>query len=149
LIRVGIHGSGILGQSGRKGIYWVIETLRGGRRRWAKFHSKMRDLLTSVQPGTYDALSHMLFTPSPTAGSSGGPIVDEVSGAVVGMMLGSRQDDRVHGVRGWGIPSEIIYEVRCIFTGYTPKLSTERRCLPFQDWKGRSRGFDRTHSRRE
>ena len=54
----------------------------------------------------------MLFTPFPTAGSSGGPIVDEETGAVVGMMLGSRLDDVVQGTRGWGIPSETIYEVR-------------------------------------
>ena len=53
----------------------------------------------------------MLFTPFPTAGSSGGPIVEESSGTVVGMTLGSRQDDRVQGVRGWGTPSESIYEV--------------------------------------
>jgi hypothetical protein len=54
----------------------------------------------------------MLFTPFPTAGSSGGPIVDEETGAVIGMMLGSRLDDVVQGTRGWGIPSETIYEVR-------------------------------------
>lgn len=53
----------------------------------------------------------MLFTPFPTAGSSGGPVVDEESGAVVGMMLGSRMDSHIQGVRGWGIPSETIYEV--------------------------------------
>lgn len=64
-----------------------------------------------TKPGTYDALSHMLFTPFPTAGSSGGPIVDEESGAVVGMMLGSRLDSHVRGVRGWGIPVETIYEM--------------------------------------
>lgn len=57
----------------------------------------------------------MLFTPFPTAGSSGGPIVDEETGAVVGMMLGSRMDSHVQGVRGWGIPSETIYEVRLCF----------------------------------
>jgi hypothetical protein len=30
---------------------------------------------------------------------------------VVGVMLGSRMDNRVEGVRGWGVPSEVIYEV--------------------------------------
>lgn len=64
-----------------------------------------------AKPGTYDALSHMLFTPFPTSGSSGGPVVDEETGAVVGMMLGSRMDSHVHGVRGWGIPSETIFEM--------------------------------------
>jgi hypothetical protein len=63
------------------------------------------------QPGTYDALSHLLFTPLPTAGSSGGPIIDEESGAVVGIMLGTRMDSRIEGVRGWGVPSESIFEV--------------------------------------
>jgi len=64
-----------------------------------------------AQPGTYDALSHMLFKPLPTPGSSGGPIVDEDSGAVVGMMLGTRMDNRIEGVRGWGVPSEMIFEM--------------------------------------
>ncbi|KAJ7042489.1 hypothetical protein C8F04DRAFT_1219148 [Mycena alexandri] len=64
-----------------------------------------------TQPGTYDSLSHMLFSPLPTPGSSGGPIVDEESGAVVGVMLGTRMDNRVEGVRGWGIPAETIYEL--------------------------------------
>lgn len=67
-----------------------------------------------AQPGTYDALSHMLFNPPPTPGSSGGPIVDEESGAVVGIMLGSRVDEetgRLGGVRGWGIPGETVYEM--------------------------------------
>jgi len=64
-----------------------------------------------TQPGTYDSLSHMLFSPLPTPGSSGGPIVDEESGAVVGVMLGTRMDNRVEGVRGWGIPAETIFEL--------------------------------------
>ncbi|KAJ6604409.1 hypothetical protein DFH09DRAFT_1018509 [Mycena vulgaris] len=64
-----------------------------------------------TKPGTYDSLSHMLFSALPTPGSSGGPIVDEESGAVVGIMLGTRMDNRVEGVRGWGVPSESIYEM--------------------------------------
>ncbi|KAF8213319.1 hypothetical protein K438DRAFT_1565602 [Mycena galopus ATCC 62051] len=64
-----------------------------------------------TQPGTYDSLSHMLFSPLPTPGSSGGPIVDEESGAVVGVVLGTRMDNRVEGVRGWGVPSETIFEM--------------------------------------
>ncbi|PFH50737.1 hypothetical protein AMATHDRAFT_144471 [Amanita thiersii Skay4041] len=63
------------------------------------------------EPGTYDALSHMLFSPPPTNGSSGGPIVDEESGAVVGMVAGTRMDNRVEGLRGWGIPAEAIFEM--------------------------------------
>lgn len=65
-----------------------------------------------VKPGTYDALSHMMFTPLPTSGSSGGPIVGGDTGAVVGMVLGSHMDgSRVDGVRGWGVPAEVIFEV--------------------------------------
>ncbi|TFL06413.1 hypothetical protein BDV98DRAFT_600464 [Pterulicium gracile] len=63
------------------------------------------------QPGTYDSLAHLLFEPPPTAGSSGGPIVDEESGAVVGVMLGTRMDSPVEGLRGWGVPSEVVYEL--------------------------------------
>ncbi|KIJ45493.1 hypothetical protein M422DRAFT_29632 [Sphaerobolus stellatus SS14] len=64
-----------------------------------------------AEPGTYDALSHMLFNPPPSSGSSGGPIVDEASGAVVGVVVGTRMDSRVEGVRGWGVPAEAIFEV--------------------------------------
>ena len=69
-------------------------------------------LMQITKPGTYDALSHMMFTPLPTSGSSGGPIVDEDTGAVVGMVLGSQMDgSRVDGIRGWGVPAEVIFEV--------------------------------------
>lgn len=73
--------------------------------------STSNDSLTYTQPGTYDSLSHLLFSPLPTPGSSGGPIVDEESGAVVGVILGTRMDNRVEGVRGWGVPSETIFEM--------------------------------------
>ncbi|CAL1696555.1 unnamed protein product [Somion occarium] len=64
-----------------------------------------------AHPGTYDALTHLLFKPLPTPGSSGGPIIDEESGAVVGVVLGSRMDNSIEGVRGWGVPSETIFEM--------------------------------------
>ena len=54
----------------------------------------------------------MLFQPLPTTGSSGGPIVDEGTGAVVGVMLGTRMDSSIEGMRGWGVPAETIFEVR-------------------------------------
>jgi hypothetical protein len=56
----------------------------------------------------------LLFRPLPTPGSSGGPIVDENTGAVVGVMLGSRMDNSVEGMRGWGVPAETIFEVGCV-----------------------------------
>lgn len=64
----------------------------------------------SGQPGTYDALSHMLFRPIPSKGSSGGPLVSD-NGSVIGVVSGSRMDNAVEGIRGWGTPSEAIYEV--------------------------------------
>jgi len=64
-----------------------------------------------TNPGTYDALSHLLFHPPPTAGSSGGPIIDEESGGVIGVMLGTRMDNAVEGLRGWGVPAETIFEM--------------------------------------
>ncbi|KIK71258.1 hypothetical protein GYMLUDRAFT_148604 [Collybiopsis luxurians FD-317 M1] len=64
-----------------------------------------------AMPGTYDALSHLLFMPLPTAGSSGGPLIDEETGAVIGVMLGTRMDNRVEGMKGWGAPSESIFEM--------------------------------------
>ncbi|KIM48445.1 hypothetical protein M413DRAFT_440182, partial [Hebeloma cylindrosporum] len=88
---------------------WIGDT-------WGKWHEGKiigyRDIAgRETQPGTYDALSHLLFTPLPTAGSSGGPIIDEESGAVVGVMLGTRMDRGIEGVRGWGVPSESIFEM--------------------------------------
>ncbi|KAI0961339.1 hypothetical protein AcV7_000468 [Taiwanofungus camphoratus] len=71
-----------------------------------------RDLAgREAKPGTYDALSHLLFDPPPTPGSSGGPIVDEESGAVIGVMLGTQMQNRLEGTRGWGVPSEMIFEM--------------------------------------
>ena len=38
--------------------------------------------------------------------------MDEETGAVVGMVLGSQMDgSRVDGMRGWGVPAEVIFEV--------------------------------------
>jgi len=60
--------------------------------------------------------------PVPTAGSSGGPIVDEESGAVVGLIRGSKLDSRHEGLRGWAIPAEAIYEVFILHTKARPHL---------------------------
>ncbi|KAJ3528220.1 hypothetical protein NM688_g8025 [Phlebia brevispora] len=64
-----------------------------------------------AKPGTYDSLSHLMFEPLPTPGSSGGPIIDEETGAVVGVMVGTRMDSEINGVRGWGRPAETIFEM--------------------------------------
>ncbi|KAI0824162.1 hypothetical protein BC628DRAFT_1411100 [Trametes gibbosa] len=64
-----------------------------------------------AKPGTYDSLAHLHFDPPPTQGSSGGPIVDEESGAVVGVVLGTQLVSHLQGVRGWGVPAEMIFEM--------------------------------------
>ncbi|KAF9505636.1 hypothetical protein BS47DRAFT_1306328 [Hydnum rufescens UP504] len=63
------------------------------------------------KPGTYDTLAHILYSPIPTPGSSGGPIVDEESGAVIGMVTGHERSNRVEGHRGFGTPAEAIFHV--------------------------------------
>ncbi|KAF9535581.1 hypothetical protein CPB83DRAFT_20643 [Crepidotus variabilis] len=77
-----------------------------------------------THPGTYDALSHLFFTPIPTAGSSGGPIIDKETGAVVGVILGSRMNNRVEGMLGWACP-----------------LRPSLRCLHYLDLKARNKMF--------
>ncbi|EIN13568.1 hypothetical protein PUNSTDRAFT_56321 [Punctularia strigosozonata HHB-11173 SS5] len=82
-----------------------------------------------ASPGTDDALTHLLFHPPPTAGSSGGPIVDQESGAVVGIMQGHRMDyaSRVEGIKGWGVPSEAVFEVSLPFPYILPRLKFRSR----------------------
>ncbi|KAF7320218.1 hypothetical protein MKEN_00806300 [Mycena kentingensis (nom. inval.)] len=64
-----------------------------------------------AQPGSYDSLANMFISTLPTPGSSGGPIIEESSGTVIGVVLGTRMDSRIEGVRGWGVPAETIYEM--------------------------------------
>ncbi|PIL32150.1 hypothetical protein GSI_06856 [Ganoderma sinense ZZ0214-1] len=64
-----------------------------------------------AKPGTYDSLAHLHFDPPPTPGSSGGPIVDEESGSVIGVVLGTQLVNQVEGVKGWGVPAEMIFEM--------------------------------------
>jgi hypothetical protein len=65
----------------------------------------------------------MHFQPLPTTGSSGGPIVDETTGAVVGVMLGTQMHSSIEGVRGWGVPAEAIFEVRAGRSLVNPTLN--------------------------
>ncbi|KAG8827532.1 hypothetical protein FRC19_002610 [Serendipita sp. 401] len=64
-----------------------------------------------AKPGTYDSLPHMFFTQVPTPGSSGGPVIDLDTGAVIGLIRGSQLDNRLSGLRGWGTSAESIYEM--------------------------------------
>lgn len=97
---------------------WIRGSVLGyrdfaGREAVVRFPPVLEDVTLIIQPGTYDALTHLLFTPVPTADAVGGPIIDEETGAVVGVILGTRAHSiRMEGrVRGWGVPSEMIYEV--------------------------------------
>jgi hypothetical protein len=56
----------------------------------------------------------MLITPIPTPGSSGGPIIDLENGTVVGVVRGSRMDNRIAGLKGWATSAESIYEVKSL-----------------------------------
>jgi hypothetical protein len=66
----------------------------------------------------------MHFQPLPTTGSSGGPIVEESTGAVVGVILGTQMDNSIEGVRGWGVPAEAIFEVRAEIALINPTLTS-------------------------
>lgn len=60
--------------------------------------------------------------------------MDEESGAVVGVMVGTRMDNRVEGVRGWGRPAETIFEVSLTGTPAIPVdicLAGAFRCSVF------------------
>jgi S1-C subfamily serine protease len=64
-----------------------------------------------ASPGTYDTLAQMMFTPPPTSGASGGPLIDE-TGTVIGIVLGSRWEGGPKGrAVGLGVPAEAIFEV--------------------------------------
>ncbi|ELU43288.1 hypothetical protein AG1IA_02684 [Rhizoctonia solani AG-1 IA] len=126
-------------QNGFALLKWVTEGKVLGYRDLAGRESK---------PGTYDALSHMLFNVLPTPGSSGAPLVDE-HGAVVGMALGTRMDNRVEGNRGWGVPAELIYEV--MFGVDRPHTGLTQRspircspCLGSISRRNSERPFDKT-----
>ena len=68
-----------------------------------------------LKAGVSSILPHMLTSVLPTPGSSGGPIVNAHTGAVVGMTSGRRMDNRVEGERGWGCSAESIFEVRSVY----------------------------------
>ena len=75
--------------------------------------------------------------PIPTPGSSGGPIVDEESGAVVGLIRGSKLDNRHEGLRGWAIPAEAIYEVFILsYKGITTLAANSRTCPSSSHYRG-------------
>ncbi|SCV71354.1 BQ2448_2942 [Microbotryum intermedium] len=64
----------------------------------------------TAETGAYDELSSLRFSSLPNPRSSGGPIVDVESGAVVGVVRGSTKAYGDREERGWGTPAEKIFE---------------------------------------
>ncbi|SCZ89489.1 BZ3500_MvSof-1268-A1-R1_Chr1-1g01214 [Microbotryum saponariae] len=64
----------------------------------------------TAETGTYDELSFLRFSSLPNPGSSGGPIVDIETGAVVGVVRGSTKAYGDREERGWGTPAEKVFE---------------------------------------
>ncbi|KAJ9100611.1 hypothetical protein QFC21_003655 [Naganishia friedmannii] len=90
-------------------------------RRWAQgeFLGYRSYTGQEVEAGTSSQLPHLLTSILPTHGSSGGPIIDSTTGAVVGMTSGRRMDNRVEGERGWGAAAEGIFEMFAL-PGFVP-----------------------------
>lgn len=117
-----------------------------------------------AETGTYDDLSAMHTSTIPQAGSSGGPIIDVETGAVVGVIRGSSMRYGDKGFRGLSAPAEKIFEV-CILKVWdqSPKrLAKAEYPLPFRSssnyqaslartrrHSGRSLKFKRTTRRRK
>jgi hypothetical protein len=60
--------------------------------------------------GTYDELNSMMYTHSPSSGSSGGPIVDKETRSVVGIVRGSEMSYANRKFIGFATPSERLFE---------------------------------------
>lgn len=61
--------------------------------------------------GSYDELNTLLFNTVPQPGSSGGPIIDRETKAVVGITRGSEISYAVRKERGFGTPAESLFNV--------------------------------------
>lgn len=64
-----------------------------------------------LEAGIHSSLPHILTSVLPTAGSSGGPMINADTGCVVGVISGRRMDNRVEGERGWGSSGEGVFEM--------------------------------------
>ena len=57
--------------------------------------------------------------------------MDEESGSVIGVVLGTQLVNQVEGVKGWGVPAEMIFEVsllhlwKTIVYKLTPSTSSD------------------------
>jgi len=117
---IGVHNSAeeeaLMARGGTEGWErWIDGQVR---RRWAEgtVEGYKDQAWRDAKPGTYDHLAHLLFLPTPTGSSSGGPIVSKETGAVIGTVVGERMDGVKRGQKGWGVPAEAIFEVcYCVF----------------------------------
>ncbi|GAA5822025.1 hypothetical protein JCM10212_004660, partial [Sporobolomyces blumeae] len=65
----------------------------------------------TAEPGTYDELQSFWIDGVPTAGSSGGPIVENESGSVVGVTRGSTHKYGERQAYGFATPAERIFDM--------------------------------------
>lgn len=63
-----------------------------------------------ARTGTYDELSSMMYSHTPSSGSSGGPIINEQTRSVVGIVRGSEASYAKRKSIGFAIPSESLFE---------------------------------------
>ncbi|ORY88949.1 hypothetical protein BCR35DRAFT_300706 [Leucosporidium creatinivorum] len=73
-----------------------------------------------AQTGTYDQLALLLTSSVPRQGSSGGPIVDRSTGAVIGIVRGSLQSHGDKAAQGFATPAERVFELFQL-PGFQPK----------------------------
>jgi len=92
----------------------MVPGKNGTLRDWSHgYISEYKDAIgRSAATGTYDDLAEMSFSCVPSPGSSGGPVVDIETGAVVGLTRGSHLSHGDGKRTGFGTPSERIFEVR-------------------------------------
>jgi hypothetical protein len=104
--------NGLLYRKWVKGYVVSYRDFAGNEAKVSPSHLVSKDPCSQAnnQPGTYDSLVNMFITQIPTPGSSGGPIIDTETGAVVGIIRGSRFNNRIEGLRGWATSAESIHE---------------------------------------
>jgi hypothetical protein len=52
-------------------------------------------------------------------------------------MVGTRMDNQIEGLRGWGVPSEAIFEVNS-HVPFRLFMFISFRCSPYQVWRERN-----------
>lgn len=95
---------------------------------------------TTTQTGTYDDLALMHMTTLPRHGSSGGPLVDVDSGAVVGIIRGSTHAYGDRAARGFATPAERVFELFQL-PGFKPK-SLQRGAERVKEGRESSKGSE-------